>query len=208
MLLKTTVHLIPLTVRYRLSKACVQGSNTRSCMWHLLLKFEALRVCSGSGLAFERAKGTLLGGAHQKALLPLPLCSPPQILKRWLEPACWGCSPFPLPPPGCADMGRAGRGDERRERWPPGFATCPGTRLVLGPGVGPAATPRCDFAACYLKPALSQEKRELLGMTVASGNPGEDRVEGKNHLRGPELGRAWRGTAAPTATGRLRPPPS
>lgn len=41
-------------------------------------------------------------------------------------------------------------------------------------------------------------------MTVASGNPGEDRVGGKDHWQGPELGRAWRGTAALSATGRLR----
>lgn len=75
---------------------------------------------------------------------------------------------------------------------------------MLGPRVGPAATRRSKFAAFYLKTALSQEKRELLGMTVASGNPGEDRVGGKNHRRGPELGRAWRGTAAPSATGHLR----
>lgn len=82
---------------------------------------------------------------------------------------------------------------------------CPvGARTWGGTGHGPAL---CNFAAFYLKPALSQEKRELLGMTVASGNPGEDRVGGKNHRRGPELGRAWRGTAAPSATGRLRPPP-
>lgn len=82
------------------------------------------------------------------------------------------------------------------------------TGLVLGPRVGPAATRRCNFTAFYLKTALSQEKRELLGMTVASGNPGEDRVGGKNHRRGPELGRAWRVTAAPSVTGCLRPRPS
>lgn len=83
---------------------------------------------------------------------------------------------------------------------------CPvGARTWGGTGHDPAL---CNFAAFYLKPALSQEKRELLGMTVASGNPGEDRVGGKNHRRGPELGRTWRGTAAPSATGHLRPPPS
>lgn len=37
-------------------------------------------------------------------------------------------------------------------------ATCPGTGLVLGDRVGTAATLRCNFAAFYLKTALSQEK--------------------------------------------------
>lgn len=86
-------------------------------------------------------------------------------------------------------------------------ATCPGTGLVLGDRVGTAATLRCNFAAFYLKTALSQEKWVLLGMTVASGSPGEDRAGGKHHRRGPEQGREWRAPAALSVTGhpRLRP---
>lgn len=87
-------------------------------------------------------------------------------------------------------------------------ATCSGTGLVLGARVGTAATLRCNFAAFYLKTALSQEKWVLLGMTVASGSPGEDRAGGKHHRRGPEQGREWRAPTALSVTGHPRPRPS
>lgn len=180
-----------------------------------------LRRSGCAQVAFERTKCTFSWG-HKKTLLQLHLCRPPQIRQRWLGKVCWGPSPFLpaaawLPRPPCRNTLSASVGGWRGRAagWVDGWmavAFCHvswhPTGLVLGPRVGPAATRRCNFTAFYLKTALSQEKRELLGMTVASGNPGEDRVGGKNHRRGPELGRAWRVTAALSVTGCLRPRPS
>lgn len=150
----------------------------------------------------------------QGNLFLLHLCHPPQVCWRQLGEVCWGCSPLlsataQLPSLCCKKTPRhqqrwAGERGEQLDGPPTGFATCPGTWLVLGPRVGRAAARCCNSTAFYLKTALSQEKRELLGMTVASGNPGEDRVGGKDHWQGPELGKTWRGTAALSATGHLR----
>lgn len=156
---------------------------------HFFLGPRELPFCLICATPPRFARGGMGRSDGSSSSLPLPSCPISAVTQpQW---QCW-----------------AGEGGEQPDRWMSGFATCPGTWLVLGPRVGSAATQRCNFAAFYLKTALSQEKWELLGMTVASGNPGEDRVEGKNHRQGPELGRIWSGTAAPSVTGRLRPPPS
>lgn len=158
------------------------------------------------GLAFKRTKCTGIGD-HKKTPSASSVPSTPNLLEVAWE-GLTGPQLLPaaaqLPRLCCKSPSPAACG-----AMPVGLchvSGCPvGARSRGGTGRDPAL---CNFAAFYLKPALSQEKRELLGMTVASGNPGEDRVGGKNHRRGPELGRAWRGTAVPSVTGRLRPPPS